>query len=279
MAWNRPTEENVKAKGEGEQRSVHLKGLIAGVICVLGAGIAAWWLWPTGETRQDAASTKKELIREVKPAIARTNETAAITPDKPKELPPQQVGETRNGYIMLCDGRLHRVKGVITNQIEYVKEDYEIFDHFSENVIAGLLSLEPGTTLIGTPMYNGRFKEDFLKSLAVPIIATASDSEHDRTLKRLVNEAKIELKAAYDRGEDVEKVILDAREELQKLARYRNELEAMTVEGINSASTPEEVDDYITAANKMLEQKGIAPMDLSPLAKLKLKILGHTEEK
>lgn len=69
MGWNRPSERKVEGRSGGGQRNVHLKGLIAGVIVVLGAGIAAWLLWPNSKPPQsDTASTSTSPIREVKPA-------------------------------------------------------------------------------------------------------------------------------------------------------------------------------------------------------------------
>jgi len=289
MAWNKPIEKKVERRGGGGERnlsssSFNYKALIAGLVVVLVGGLVVW-LFSGGEKQRtkDEAVNVRAQIAEATPNLSTnlSSEAKAVASAKkaePKELPPQQVGETRNGMIMLCDGRLHRVKGVITNANDYVKAEHEIFDHFSENEIAGLLAHDAGMSLVGSPMYNGAFTEDFLKSLRVPIIVRADDDEYTRNLKKLVTEAKIELKAAYDRGEDIEKLLDTTRDELRDLARYRNELESMTIDGIDAASTPEEVNDYIDAANKMLEEKGIAPLDLSPLAKLKLRMTDENEE-
>ena len=42
MAWNRPIEKKEEQK-RGGQLNVHLKGLFAGLIVVVGAVVVAWW--------------------------------------------------------------------------------------------------------------------------------------------------------------------------------------------------------------------------------------------
>ena len=272
--WNRPNTANQPVVKQGGTKSPSLmKGIIVGAVAVV-VGIVCIFAF-SGKSERPAGKIDegRGRIKEVKPAKARTNKVEKAEDTTPKPLPPQRVGETRDGKILLPNGKLHVVKGVITNTCGQAKRPYQIFNHMSENVIAGLLSIKPGEGLVGTPRYNGRLTKDFIESLKTPIIPTQDDSDYARELKRAVNEAKIELKAAYDRGEDIEEILLNERKELQKLAAYKQELKAMTLQGLKEAETAEEMDDYIAAANKMLEAKGIAPMDdLSPIAKIKLRM-------
>ena len=272
--WNRPNAANQPAVKKGGTKSPSLmKGVIVGAVAVVVGVVCIFAFSGKSEKPAGKIDEGRGRIKEVKPAKAPTNKVEKAEDTTPKPLPPQRVGETRDGKILLPNGRLHVVKGVITNNSGLAKMPYQIFDHMSDNVIAGLLSIKPGQMLVGTPRYNGRFTKDFIESLKTPIIPTQADSEYERELKRAVNEAKIELKAAYDRGEDIEEILLNERKELQKLAAYKQELKAMTIQGLKEAETAEEMDDYIAAANKMLEAKGIAPMDeLSPIAKIKLRM-------
>ena len=128
--------------------------------------------------------------------------------------------------------------------------------------------MTPGETLVGTPVYTKRFTDDFLKSLETPIIATEEDSPEDAELKRAMVETKIELKARMDAGEDLGQILLDTRREYQELARYKfmlqNEINEIKK---NPDATIQDVEDFVTAANQLLEQKGIAPIKLSPISK------------
>jgi hypothetical protein len=189
---------------------------------------------------------------------------------------PTKVGETVNGYIKLPSGRLHKVRGVITNSVSAIqtKGKYEIFEHHCENEIACLLTIQPGQGLVGTPRYNGRFKKEFLESLKKPIVINDDDSEEDKELKRNVNLAKQELKAAYDRGEDIEKIMLDTRREYQDLAMYKQELRQLIYEYKKTENpSDQDIEDYVTSANKLLEAKGNAPLNIGPISRRKLMMM------
>ena len=271
-------------KGGSKPSSV-FKGAIAGVTVVI-AAVGAWYfLSQQQETAQPESKPKKiAKIAEVTPAPAVPKPVEEKVEEPPKIDPnarPTKVGETVNGYIKLPSGRIHRVLGVVTNSATAsIKGKYEIFDHACENEIAGFLSMEPGQGLVGTPRYNGRFKRDFLESLKHPIIVSKDDSPEDAALKRNVIQAKIELKEALDRGEDIEQIMLDTRREMQDLARYKQELKQQMHEMVKSSEgemTTEEMQDLLDAANKMLDAKGIAPMTFGPLTRRKIMMMREQE--
>lgn len=256
-----------------------LRGVLAALIVVAGAGIAYWLLprSPKGEPEEPKAKPKpaKWVERSSRTALSKNVEEPAPKPVDPNARP-TKVGEIVNNYIKLPSGRLHYIKGEVTNNVAATmpKEWYEVFDHQCENEIALYLTMEPGETLVGTPVYRGRFVKEFLKSLETPIIPSAEDSQEVKDLKRAVNEAKIELKAAYDRGEDIEQIMLDTRSQLQDLAAYKRALEGDLKEMVReSATSAADIDDFIEAANRMLAEKGIAPMALNPLARKRLERL------
>ena len=69
MGWNRPSGKKVEKRGG--QWNVHLRGLVAGVIVVVGAAVAAWWIWPKGERAGETPPPRNGgLIKEVTPAKA-----------------------------------------------------------------------------------------------------------------------------------------------------------------------------------------------------------------
>ncbi len=186
---------------------------------------------------------------------------------------PTKVGEIVNNYIRLPSGKLHFIRGEVTNDLsKTVKKDwFAIFDRQCDNEIALCLSIEPGESIVGTPVFRGRFVKDFIESLKEPIIPSQDDCEEIKELKRAVNAAKIELKEAYDRGEDIEQIMVDTRKQLQDLGIYKKTLESDLREAIKtSAETSEDITDFIKAANKLLEEKGIAPMELNFMSRMRL---------
>ena len=268
-------------KGSGKPSAV-FKGALAGAIVVVAAASAFWLL--TGD-KSVPEQSKKEVVRiaEVTPTPSTPKPAEGKIEAPPKIDPnarPTKVGETLNGYIKLPSGRLHRVLGVVTNSATAsIKGKYEIFDHACENEIAGFLSMEPGQGLVGTPRYNGRFKRDFLESLKHPIIVSKDDSPENAALKRNVIQAKLELKEALDRGEDIEQIMLDTRKEMQDLARYKQELKQQLHEMVkgDSKMTTEEMENLLKAANQMLDAKGIAPMTFGPLTRRKIMMMREKE--
>ena len=281
MAWNKSSSASKSkqrsAGGDGRPTSAVVKGLLAAVLIVFGIVGAIFLFRNANRQHPEAPKPKPRKIAEVKPAAVKP--TAEATNEKPKELPPQRVGEIRDGKMLLQSGRLHPVKGVTTGKVERAWSS--IFPHPSENIIAGLLAAKPGAAFVGTPHYNGRFTQNFLKSLEEPIIVSKDDSAEVQQLKRAVIAAKIELKAAYDRGEDIEEVLQEAREELQRMSRYKQELKADIYQYTHKTEgiTEQDVDDYITAANTLLEAKGIAPIKKNWLTGLKLRMNQHKEDK
>ena len=124
----------------GSKTSVVLKGAIAGVI-VVAAAVGAWFfLTQKQETAKPDTETKKpSRIAEVTPAPAAPVKAVEPKEEKPKPLPPQRIGETRDGKVLLPDGTLHTVKGVITSGVARVSLIDRTFKHDTDCMLAHLL--------------------------------------------------------------------------------------------------------------------------------------------
>ena len=254
-----------------------VRGAVAGAIVVVGAAVVAWWILggrsaPVAEVGDGTV----RRIKEVKPAAAPTNRMETV--ENSKERPPQKVGEIRDGKILLANGKLYEYKNVHTNRTAALRPKYKIFRHPSENVIASVLCVQPGETLVGgLPHFHGRLTADFLESLKEPILPEQGDSEEAKELKQLVKQAKIELKAAYDRGEDIEEILANERKESQRLAQYKQEIAKMAFTELKDCKTEADFDTLLEAANKILEEKGIAPLKSTPFTRLRMKKFAQEE--
>ncbi len=227
---------------------------------------------------------EKEKTPSAKPSTGRIVEmkSAPVAPTKSEPKKQQRINVSSCETDRTLSAPERSTHPVVTNaaKVVQIKSKHSIFEFHCENQIAGLLMHEPGATLVGTQTYNGRFTKQFLESLETPIVINDDDSEEHKELKRNVIQAKKDLKAAYDRGEDIEKIMLDTRKELQDLARYKRELRGMVFEYNKTEGVSEQdIDDYVQAANKMLEEKGIAPLDPGPLARRKLRMQMLEERK
>ena len=276
MSWNKPNAESAKREERSVKKSAHLVLFIVIGLVAMGA-VVAWLVWPKGETRQEAESTKNTRIKEVKPAAAPkpVQEEAKPAPTnlvktwdgKMVEWPPKDAYKDEQGVWRHPGGQMcfdPRAKpsfiGTKTRQI---------FEHVSENQVANLLTARPGTMYFGTmTMYKSpKFKEDFVNALVSPTDIKEDDSEADKSLKNDVRAAMKELAARVKAGEDLGEILTETRKELQRLGQYKQDIVKELKESMKGKElTDEDVKDYVTAANQMLEKKGIAPMGVSDLA-------------
>ena len=275
MAWNRNDTAN-RRNARATQAARTAVWRLCAVAVLLASAVAAWRFWPTGGGRTEAAKSRKpSQIREVAPSLpspkAEDGGDASGGVKEPKARPPQQLGEVRDGYVLLGSG-LHKIRGEVTNNCSLTKGRYEIFRHSAENTLAGLLSMKAGDALVGEPDYQGAFAESLRRSLKEPIKIEETDTPEEAELKQAVIEAKEELRKAMERGEDVEKILLDARRECQDMARAKQLMMSDVYHFVDKkAVTQEDVETYVEAANRLLESKGIAPIERSALADIKLR--------
>lgn len=268
--WNRPLSDADAANKTGgiKRKDANFCSwrifAVGGV--VVGAVIAAWLLWPTGQSGRKGGrgeTVAKHRIKEVAPSIGTNRVKVAEAPvagGVDTNARPTRVGERLNGYVMAPDGTIEKLSP--NYHPTMTTPDWcAIFDHPAENTIATLVSLAPGEGIVGSPECDGEFTKSFLESLKTPIIPTTDDPDHIKELKKAVNKAKIELKAAYDRGEDIEKIIADTYTEFQKLEQYKLDIESDVLDSNeDETKSDEDAEDFLKAANMLLESKGIEPL-------------------
>ena len=269
-----PIRLEVGKKVTQKPKSSNNKMLLLSACAVLAVGVISWILLSGKEApvKEPTPEKPKTVIKTV--PKKEVKQEPVQSPKKEKKLPKWKYPVERTNELNAVELRkwraMHRPPPGSTNTTSLTEAPpkYAIFKHRSENEIAALLTMTPGETLVGTPVYRKNFTDDFLKSLETPIIVSEEDSEEDAELKRAMVQTKIELKARIDAGEDLGQILLDTRREYQDLARYKMMLQGELNEiKKNPEATIQDVDDFVTAANQLLEQKGIAPIKLSPISK------------
>lgn len=255
------------------QSRLFIVGLIA-IACVM-----VTWLWLSSDKSAPIphprpVNKKPSLIPTDTHVTMPKNETTDIEPPKQPEKPKRFWQQPTTNGLSGAQQHIWKVKnrprpGITNNTaLTEAKPNYAIFNHNSENTIASYLTLNPGQTLVGSPIYDRKFTEDFLKSLQEPIIVTKDDDPETAALKRAMIETKIELKACYDDGEDIGKILEQTHEELRQLSQYKQQIEGVLRETIYSGELSKaDFDLAIEAANKMLDDKGIAPMEFGPVSR------------
>lgn len=245
-----------------------VRGVVAGVlVCAIAIGAYFAFFSHSEKPQKEVTVRQPSKIKEVAPA---TNKVAATEKPKKdvivwqgKEYPRYNKfgGEA---YITGYGVRYHSTN-VITSYACRASIPWEAkhFKHYTDQTIAVLLNTEPGTGFVGDVQYGKRFTEQFLKHLNDPIEISPDDSEDVKELKKAVIETRKELKARYDLGEDVGEIIQKTREELRELGAYKQELEKQLGElSRRRDMTEKDLDDYVTAANMMLESRGCSKLTM-----------------
>lgn len=273
MAWNKPSETKVEVKDGGGQRNVYLKGILAGVI-VIALGAGAFFLFSSGEA--DPRPLQKErtpkTIKEIAPA---TNAVSSVTNSVKKEYKDMTNAEKlqyfRNLYgdnpPMGVKTMMYFLEHPSTQGFHPARSRTDIFKHFSEKRIAGLLLAEPGRLMIQMPTFDDRFDKDLESTILDKIEILDTDSEQDRQLKQAVIDTKKELFAHLkETGEMPSTVLAAEAKKLYELGRYKHELQRqITAARKNADYSDDDVRDFVMAANSMLEQKGLKPFSMPSL--------------
>ena len=165
---------------------------------------------------------------------------------------------------------------VYTNRPTYTSIAYRAFKARSDQKIAELLTLEPGESILGDPevLFGKGFSRSFLKSLETPIVIEPDDDEETRALKAAVRETRKELKARLDAGEDIAETMRGVFKELREIGLYRDELEKQ-LKGIakDKSMSEKDMEDFVTAANQMLSERGAKPLTMPRVAARRFEVL------
>lgn len=262
-----------EAKSKTNPTTVPIRPVVWAIVGLVLVGLAVYVVSSSKAPEEENAPKAREQakIASVEPAKVISNTDEAISAEEPtrSNVPPEQqvIHTNMYGYVI---NRPHTAV-VITNKMDEADRPLEerVFSNSADQKIAGLLLLEPGEMLIGdaSSLFGKSFTRAFLRSIETPIIVTEEDDEATAELKRAVRDTKIELKARYDAGEDIGKLMLHERDELQALGLYREELKKEIQKLARDKDMSEEdMEDFVKAANVMLEDRGGKPLQMPGFA-------------
>ena len=262
-----------------------VRGLVAGVLVVVAAGAWLFLSSPKSGAPAEKADKKPSKIIEVEPSSAApakaveanaepvqlvTNRHGKVVQKTKPETYVDARGVERyvkgNGRVPLKNPEKYLVKSVV------YPNAYPDFKHDSENEIANLLTIESGGMIFGDREYDKRFEQDFMQALKEPVEITAEDSEEDRRIKENVEAAKKEIAERIKQGENLADILTAERDEIRRLAQYKQQMSDIFHEQIASGEiqTEQDLDDFCKAVNTMLESKGIEPLKISGLMRRRL---------
>ena len=289
MSWNKSREEG-RGKREEVRRVFRTRfsfPVLAGVVLVFAAAVAIFAVFRTSENRSDLSSEvrKPGRIAEAKPAPA--PKTESPVPEAPaRELTRREKARLQpthtNMYGYVINPPPSSVVYTNSQASAMLSDAEKVFSNTAERKIAAILTLEPGETLVGDPsaMFGRGFRRKFLESLECPELVRDGDDEETRALKRAVTDAKADLKARMDAGEDVCEVMRQAYREAQEIGLYCENLKAEVSRLARDRTLSEEdVKDFVAAANKMLSDRGAKPLTMPRFAARRLQLMKERNKK
>ena len=223
-------EGRVKTSNSGIKATLGVKIGVFVFFIVLITGLI-WFLLPVrqqpGKSEKSAAA-EKNVPTDIKKHPARPSTPAEKVEIDETDSEPRKETEITNGWVRLPNGKMHKRNGLMKIKVSEWKNKsrYQIFDHYTDNEIATLLTLKPGESIIGGAVFPKDYEQRFLKSLETPIIVSKDDPEDIQEVKRAVIETRMQLKEALDNGEDIRKIMTEAYEESAKLAAYKDDIKS-----------------------------------------------------
>jgi hypothetical protein len=220
----------------------------------------------------------KKVQRKPAPSMpSKSGAEANVKKEVAKPAMPQRIGEVRDGYRLLPSGRLHKVRGIVEIKNTDNSGLENIFPEPADQLIAGLITIEPGDFLVGdTGTMFENFDVQFKTALKHPIQINPEDDEETRELKEAVNETRQELLEHRKNGNDLSQVMADTRHQLQELGLYRNELNEMVKKMLDDGNlNDKDYEDLIAAANQMLDDRGCKPLELPKTFKRYVQMIGE----
>lgn len=265
-----------------------IRGFVAGLVVVAAVCVAYFAFFSGSEKPQTEKDRKgRGRIKEVMPAAAPTNRVEELKEEKP---PKKDLTKYTESYIdengveryKLGNGRVP--KPVNTNNIvvTYDRTPWmPKFRHRCELNIATLLTIEPGDMIFTTPRIDEKYRKNFLDALMDPIKILDTDTEEQKAIKKAVEEEKHEIAKRIRNGEDLADILGAAYDEARRLAFFKRDVNDMVKKMVRDGeiSTEQQVDEFCDAANKMLAEKGIAPVTQRAFLKRKLKLDRIRKEK
>ena len=251
-------------------------GIAAGMLVLVCAFVVWHFMSAPDESVQNKRSTRRpDATKSISKPAPKPN-TFKEDIEKPREVEYWEKDST-NGLSEAQVRKwraMHRKPPCYTNTLSRTEPppEFAIFKHHSENQIALYLTLEPGTTLVGTPTFGRSFEEDFLQSCEEPILQEEDDTPEQAELRQQMKDVKIELRNRMRDGESLCQIMADTHEELQRLGLARLEIENLVREQLSEGvASEQDANDLLKAANRMLEEKGCAPIKDNPLIRFSIK--------
>ena len=277
MAWNRSSDDgravSMKPPLRRDHRSRPTVWCVAAIV-VLCAAIAAWWIWPTQERGEDAASTVNAThIREVVPAAAPKYMEKEEQREPHRKRVPTDPASLAN--IAEREAFLERAKKNPETMYAMTNRNYKskgVFETGVEQVLNRIFACTLGEMPPIPPgMISEADKHRMAEILISKVEVNEEDSERTAMMKENVQLAKKELAKYIKEGGTPQEFIDYYYNELHRAYNRREDAKELLF-ATCAKDDPEIAKAFYLKTNEMLQKDGIAPIELPLEYKRKLKV-------
>lgn len=245
-----------------------IRGIVAGgLVCVLAVG--AYFAFFSGGEKPQAEKTTKERarIKAVTPAAASVYKEEPKEPEKPIWERPMPSGLDEDSQAAWKRKMAYEKKRATDKRLqkflENMKTPKSTFKTGTEQVLDWIFTTRVGDVppppLPPVPLFELNHIDEILDSVNE---IGKDDSEETIARKKIVDEVKKELKEYVKSGGNVEDFMKHYRDELVE-AWHQKSMVASEINKVIKEGDAEIAVPFIEKANKMLEDKGIEPVQLS----------------
>ena len=238
-----------------------------------------WWMdRHVKDTESYDQGKKSGLVKEVRAVVPDLPEPISET-NKEVTVPPPKVRHVKHpvtGADMVVTQKIvkllpnaSRIGTVYTNNV--FKPPKKLYKTFSENYVVGLMRVQNGMPIVGGRLPRN-FDEEFKAHLNDPIEILPDDTEEDIRIKERMADVKKEMAKLIAEGASPSELVLNERREMNRLAQMRKNYMKDLAEYRKGGATRQQIEDYVTAANKVLDEYGIKhiKLPLEPIKKLQV---------
>lgn len=160
------------------------------------------------------------------------------------------------------------------------KRPYDCFAYTAERSIAGLVLAEPGTEFLDVLEFGASFDNEFVNALLAKNEPAEGDDEKTREMKAAVDEAKHEIaRICREEGKKPSEVMNEYAKMMYDLGKFERNIREMVSEArMNPDLSDDDVIDFLKAANRLREERGLPAIKIPSLARRGL-MLAHRAER
>ena len=262
--------------------------LAAAVVVALCAAVVVYFL-----LRDDGGTVPKAPEKPSGGKIVEVTPVQAKPKEKPAELAKQLTAEDKRlKEIAEIEARYagKEMPNGIATHLYYLKNPpkisittkrpYDCFAYTAERSIAGLVLAEPGTEFLDVLEFGANFDNEFVNALLAKNDPVESDDEKTREMKAAVDEAKHEIaRICREEGKKPSEVMNEYAKMMYDLGKFERNIREMVSEArMNPDLSDDDVIDFLKAANRMREERGLPAIKIPSLARRGL-MLAHRAER